>query len=107
VVILETKVVRLSPKLRLFPNFPQKWCACFHISPKVVLLEVISPTLQEAVQTVHTHQLAECAWRWIRRLVTAPLCNHPKRRQICFPQNQGINPTLQQALQPVHALHLA
>jgi hypothetical protein len=31
--------------------------------------------LQKAVQHVHVHQLAECAWRWTGRLVTAPLCN--------------------------------
>ena len=51
--------------------------------------ERISPKLQETVQPVHTHQLAECSWQWTRRLVIAPHCNHT---QICFSQEKRDQP---------------
>jgi hypothetical protein len=42
------------------------------------------PKLQEAVQPVHAHQLAECAWQRTGGLVMAPLCNNTERKEILF-----------------------
>jgi len=53
------------------------------------------------------HQLGECAWQWIRRLVMAPLCYHPENKKILFFQDEGMSPKLQQALQRVHFDELA
>ena len=69
--------------------------------------EWISPKLQEAVQSVRSHKLAEGAWRWTRRLMMAPLRNHPKRRKISFSQDKGISAKLKEAVQPVHVHELA
>jgi hypothetical protein len=48
----------------------------------------ISPQLQEAVQHVQAHQLAECAWQWTGGLVMAPLCNH-ETKEILFFKTKG------------------
>jgi hypothetical protein len=39
----------------------------------------MKPKLRESVQPVHAHKLAECGWRWTRRLVMAP-CNQTDRK---------------------------
>jgi hypothetical protein len=49
----------------------------------------MSPKLQQAVQPVHLHQLAEFAWRWTRGLVTASLRNHIETKEILLFKTKG------------------
>ena len=59
----------------------------------------ISPKLQQALQPVRVHELGQCAWRRIIRLVMTPLCNYTTTKENLF-FSRGTH-------QPVHVGQLA